>query len=493
MTPLAQLNALRQATGQAATRGLSDQQIGSLLACSEDLALAIGDAWTRFSKLSEAWHQRLQADEEAVLVWLQQDYVNFYEADTVNPYVPLAAKGPWVVSAYGAVLHDNGGYGMLGYGHAPQAVLQALARPYVMANVMTPSLSNRRFTQRLQREVGHRRSDGCPYARFLCLNSGSESVTLALRMTDLNAKTMTDPGGRHQGRTIRLLSLQGSFHGRTDRPAQVSNSTQGKCSHLATFRDRDVLDTVPINDVDALRARFAAAERDGVFYEAMLIEPVMGEGSPGRAVSRAFYDVARELSAAMGTLLIVDSIQAGLRTHGVLSLVDYPGFEDCQPPDMETWSKALNAGQFPLSVLAVRQEVASIYRSGVYGNTMTTNPRALEVGCTVLDAVTPSLRENIASRGQEFLEKLSGLAQQFPDLVCGVQGTGLLFALELDPQRAPVVAPKGAGVERRCRERGLGVIHGGENALRFTPHFAVTSEEVDLIVGIVADVLAELT
>jgi 4-aminobutyrate aminotransferase-like enzyme len=32
------------------------------------------------------------------------------------------------------------------------------------------------------------------------------------------------------------------------------------------------------------------------------------------------------------------------------------------------------------------------------------------------------------------------------------------------------------------RHHGLNVIHGGENSLRFTPHFAITAEEVDLIV-----------
>ena len=33
------------------------------------------------------------------------------------------------------------------------------------------------------------------------------------------------------------------------------------------------------------------------------------------------------------------------------------------------------------------------------------------------------------------------------------------------------------------------MIHGGKNALRFTPHFAVTSEEVDLIVDAIRDAL----
>ena len=44
-------------------------------------------------------------------------------------------------------------------------------------------------------------------------------------------------------------------------------------------------------------------------------------------------------------------------------------------------------------------------------------------------------------------------------------------------------------VEPWCRRRGLGVIHGGENALRFTPHFNITSKEIDLIVDIVRESL----
>ena len=48
-------------------------------------------------------------------------------------------------------------------------------------------------------------------------------------------------------------------------------------------------------------------------------------------------------------------------------------------------------------------------------------------------------------------------------------------------------------VEPWCRRRGLGVIHGGENALRFTPHFRITSEEIDLITNIVREAIIEFT
>ena len=90
----------------------------------------------------------------------------------------------------------------------------------------------------------------------------------------------------------------------------------------------------------------------------------MGEGDPGRAVPPDFYAVARELTKAHGTFLLIDSIQAGLRAHGVLSIVDYPGFENLEAPDMETYSKALNGGQYPLSVLAVNERAAKVLCQG---------------------------------------------------------------------------------------------------------------------------------
>ena len=37
------------------------------------------------------------------------------------------------------------------------------------------------------------------------------------------------------------------------------------------------------------------------------------------------------------------------------------------------------------------------------------------------------------------------------------------------------------------------MIHGGHNALRFTPHFAITSEEIDMIIGILREALIAFT
>jgi len=488
MALLNTLAPLRAHAGARRTHGLDDATVLKFAATHPDLVEAIDAAGAEYAAIREEFADLLDLDETAQAIAVQAGFVNFYSNDTVNPYVALAARGPWVVTLKGAVLHDSGGYGMLGFGHAPQTVIDAMAKPQVMANIMTPNLSQLRFERAIRREVGHT-AGNCPYDKFLCLNSGSESVSLGCRIVDINAKLMTDPGAPHAGRAIKRLVVKGSFHGRTERPALYSDSSRKNyVQHLASFRGEDSVITVEPYDGDALRKAFADADANGWFIEAMFLEPVMGEGDPGRSVPRAFYDLARALTKAHGSILLVDSIQAGLRAHGVLSVVDYPGFEGIEAPDMETYSKALNAAQYPLSVLAVNERAAGLYRKGTYGNTMTTNPRALDVACTVLGLLTPALRANIRERGKEALAKLEALKTELPGLITKVQGTGLLFSCELSPEF------KGYGTgstEEWMREQGIGVIHGGENSLRFTPHFAIGSDELDLLVSMIKRALLE--
>jgi acetylornithine/succinyldiaminopimelate/putrescine aminotransferase len=485
---LQNLHNLRSRTGEMDTKGLSDEVIAKFCDLDPKLTQAITEATERFEEIvSEFGEEMLLRDEASMVDELQGGFVNFYAPATVNPYVALAGRGPWIVTAYGAVLHDNGGYGMLGAGHGPEGVIAAMSGNWVMANVMTPSFSQKRLAERLERELGHTRGS-CPFTKFICMNSGSESVTVSLRIADVNARNHTGPGGRHEGKEIKLLAIEKAFHGRTDRPAQISHSCKGSYDkNLATFRDRDNLLLVPANDIEALEAMFQRANDENWFIELMAIEPVQGEGNPGACVERSFYDAARRLTLEHGSMLLVDSIQAGIRGQGCLSIIDYDGFQDAEVPDLETWSKALNAGQYPLSVLGMNDRAAENYVVGIYGNTMTTNPRALETACAVLDGMTPELRTNIKDRGDEFVEKLKLLGEEFPGIITKVQGTGLLLSAELEPTKFPVVGFD--AVEPWCRRHGLGVIHGGVNALRFTPHFGITSAEIDLIIDVVRESL----
>ncbi len=488
MNALQKLNTMRQAGGSRRTVGLADSVIERFLKTDPLLGQAIDEGFAAYEKAKAEFPELINLDENDQLHTIQAGYVNFYNDDAVNPYVAMAARGPWVVTLKGAVVQDTGGYGMLGAGHAPQAIIDAMARPQVMANIMTPSLSHLRLDRALRAEIGHTRG-GCPYSRFLCLNSGSESVTLAGRLADVHTKDMTDPGAPHAGRKVRRIAVKGAFHGRTELPALYSDSSRkAYADNLASFAHHQHTIIIDPYNVEQLREAFAKAESEGWHIEAVFLEPVMGEGNPGRGLTPEFYAAARELTKAHGTLLLVDSIQAGLRAHGVLSVVDYPGFEGLEAPDMETYSKALNAGQYPLSVLAVTERAAKLYRKGIYGNTMTTNPRAMDVACAVLSSLTGELRANIRERGKEFVQKLEGLARELPGMITAVQGTGLLFSCELSPE---FKCYGSNSTEEYLREHGFGVIHGGVNSLRFTPYFGVRSDEVDLLIEGVRQALIE--
>ncbi len=119
---------------------------------------------------------------------------------------------------------------------------------------------------------------------------------------------------------------------------------------------------------------------------------------------------------------------------------------------------------------------------------MTGNPRAMDVAVAVLESLAPAVRANIREMGQYFLDRLNALKQETGGLITKVQGTGLLFSCELDPRFKCF----GTGsTEEWLRERGLGVIHGGANSLRFTPHFAITKAEAELMLGLVKKALLE--
>ena len=483
---------IRKFSGEMDTIGLSDDVVAGFCEHDQNISNAIAEGLTNHRELRQRLGNEVMMTSESELVSkLQDDYVNFYAPATVNPYIALAARGPWIITSHGAVIHDNGGYGMLGAGHGPSSVIEAMSQNWVMANVMTPSFSHSRLAESLKKELGYSRGH-CPFTKFICMNSGSESMTVALRIADVNANTQTGPGGKYENYPIKMVAVERSFHGRTDRPAQISHSCKsGYDKNLATFQNRDNLILVPANDSKSLEAVFQQAVEEKFFIELIAIEPIQGEGNPGMCVTREFYDTARRLTKEYDSMLLVDSIQAGIRGQGCLSVIDYDGFQDAEVPDMETWSKAINAGQYPLSVLGMNDRAASNYVVGIYGNTMTTNPRALETAVAVLEQITPELRKNIKDRGEEFVMKLKLLADELPGTITKVQGTGLLLSAELEPSKFPVVGFD--AVEPWCRRKGLGVIHGGHNALRFTPHFRITSKEIDLIIDIVREALIEFS
>ena len=174
------LGTIRKNSGQPDTIGLSDSEITFFLSLDPKLAIAIDQASDYHVHLREELGDDLLMKAETSLIkGLQKGFVNFYAPATVNPYIAIAGKGPWIITSHGAVIHDNGGYGMLGSGHGPDSVIESMSQNWVMANVMTPSFSQKRLEERLRKELGHTRGS-CPFSHFICMNSGSEKINTPL-------------------------------------------------------------------------------------------------------------------------------------------------------------------------------------------------------------------------------------------------------------------------------------------------------------------------
>src|SRR5690242_12916018 len=123
MTAIEKLKTLREAGGPRVTIGLDDATIERMAASHAELATAIDRAVALLPALRAEFADILALDEIAQCRAVLSDFVNFYPDDAVNPYVAIAAAGPWIVTLKGAVVYDAGGYGMLGMGHAPDNVL----------------------------------------------------------------------------------------------------------------------------------------------------------------------------------------------------------------------------------------------------------------------------------------------------------------------------------------------------------------------------------
>ena len=130
---IAILEQMRASSGNADTVGLSNDVILDFASRDPTLVQAIEEAEVRQKEFSS---EHLMMDEAHLVSHLQQDFVNFYAPATINPYVAVAARGPWIVTSHGAVVHDNGGYGMLGGGHGPEDIIDAMSKNHILSVIL---------------------------------------------------------------------------------------------------------------------------------------------------------------------------------------------------------------------------------------------------------------------------------------------------------------------------------------------------------------------
>ena len=278
-------------------------------------------------------------------------------------------------------------------------------------------------------------------------NSGSEAVEAAIKLS------------RRTGRT-GLVAAESAFHGRTMGALALTH----KHAYREPFAPLIPSVThVPLNDEAALRA---AVTSD---VAALFLEPIQGEAGVV-AADPAYLQLARELTRATGTLLVIDEVQTGVGRTGTWFAFQQSGIV----PDAITVAKGL-AGGVPIGALVTfGPDVSGLLTAGQHGSTFGGNPLAAAAGLAVLDTIDKDgLLAHATSVGNHLADSVAALGHP---LILGVRGTGLLRAIVLSADVAAAVAD-------RALSAGFIINAPTPDALRLTPPLVITTEQIDAFVA----------
>jgi len=274
-------------------------------------------------------------------------------------------------------------------------------------------------------------------------NSGTEAVEAAIKLS------------RRTGRTA-LVAAEGSFHGRTTGALALTH----KHAYREPFAPLIPSVThVPLNDERALRAAVTAD------VAALFLEPIQGEAGIVPA-DPAYLRLARELTTATGTLLILDEVQTGVGRTGTWFAFQQAGII----PDAITVAKGLGGGVPIGALVTFGPTVSGLLTAGQHGSTFGGNPLAAAAGLAVLGAIErDGLLAHATSVGNHLADSVAALGHP---LISGVRGAGLLRAIVLSADVSAIVA-------ERALTAGFIINAPTPDALRFAPPLIITMAQVD--------------
>jgi predicted acetylornithine/succinylornithine family transaminase len=351
-----------------------------------------------------------------------------------------------------------GGIAVCALGHAPEAVIRALAG---QADRLF-HVSNYFYNEPMVR-LAAKLAESSGLERDFFGNSGAEANEAALKLARKYAFDRYGPA-RHG-----VITALGSFHGRTFGTIRATGQEKVKVGVeplLPGFTH------VPYGDFEAL-ARAVTPETCAV-----MLEPVQGEG--GVVVPPPDYlpRVAR-LCEEKDILLILDEVQTGLGRTGRPFAFQHYDFR----PHILTLAKALGGG-LPVGATLAREEVAAHFTPGSHSTTVGGAPLAMSVSLAMVETIlAPGFLEEADRVGRYFKEGLERLAGELSPLTREVRGQGLILGLELAVPAGPVVEAMHA--------RGFIINAAAPTVLRFVPPLIVTEAEIDLLLPALKETLAD--
>jgi acetylornithine/N-succinyldiaminopimelate aminotransferase len=337
---------------------------------------------------------------------------------------------------------------VLGHGHP--VVTEAIAR---QAGTLM-HVSNL-FYNPLQIELADRLSSLSLGGRAFFCNSGAEANEAQLKLARRYMQVV-----RGETQRIEIVSMEGSFHGRTIGALSVTGQAKYRQGFGPLWAD---VRFVPYGDLAALEAVV------GDKTCAVLLEPLQAEG--GIVVPPAgFLGEVRRLCSARGALLLFDEVQTGFGRTGSFFAYQH---HDGAVPDVLSSAKGI-AGGVPMGAIVASDEVARGFEPGTHASTFGGNLLACAASLATLDVIE---KEGLVARagqvGARLQASLEALVKAHPDAVVAARGEGLLRGVQTAPGVDTVA------VVAACRARGVLLSVAGGNVIRFSPPLIVSEAQLD--------------
>ena len=305
-------------------------------------------------------------------------------------------------------------------------------------------------------------------AKVFLTSGGSDSIDTATKMVRRYWQLHDQPE-----RTV-LLRRERAYHGMHAAGTSLAGIAPNAAGYGPLLLD---VAEVPWDDVEALRTtiEYLGAERVAAFF----CEPVIGAGGVF-APPPGYLEAARNVCRDSGVLFVADEVITGFGRTGEWFASTRWNLD----PDLVTCAKGITSGYLPLgAVLAAPRvwepffaEDAGMWR---HGYTYSGHAAVAAAAVANLDIM---VHDDVLARAVELeaqlAEGLRPLAGH--DLVSEVRaGTGVLAAVQLDPQRLADDAGLLGRVVPACRANGIMTRTLATGAIQISPPLTLADAEVD--------------
>jgi len=310
-------------------------------------------------------------------------------------------------------------------------------------------------------------------AKVFFTNSGAESNEGAIKLA------------RYYTKRSLIVAFLGAFHGRTYGAMSLTGSKAVQRANFGPLLPG--VTHIPYGthaSLDYLEKQLFTTVLPPQEVAAIVVEPIQGEG--GYIVPEdGFLPRIRDICDRHGILMVVDEVQSGMGRTGRLFAIEHWGVM----PDIITTAKGIASG-LPLGAILARPELMT-WPPGSHATTFGGNPVACAAGIATLRLLEESLMANASQMGELLQASLTRLHERFPQ-ISQPRGKGLMVAADLFDEEGNLDSKLRDRIIQEAFLRGLLLLGCGKAAIRFCPPLVIDSEQIQIALNIITNVLVSL-